>query len=52
MPLSTPHPSTLADLAALTRAPPVFEFEFQTVCTYWLRGLCMKGDSCGFLHQV
>lgn len=23
----------------------------QTVCTYWLRGLCMKGDSCGFLHQ-
>lgn len=23
----------------------------QTVCTYWLRGLCMKGDACGFLHQ-
>ena len=23
----------------------------QTVCTYWLKGLCMKGDSCGFLHQ-
>mmetsp|Transcript_29239 Transcript_29239/g.69785 ORF Transcript_29239/g.69785 Transcript_29239/m.69785 type:complete len:220 (-) Transcript_29239:19-678(-) len=23
----------------------------QTVCTYWLRNLCMKGDSCGFLHQ-
>lgn len=23
----------------------------QTVCTYWLRGLCMKGDQCGFLHQ-
>jgi cleavage and polyadenylation specificity factor subunit 4 len=23
----------------------------QTVCTYWLRGLCMKGDSCGFLHK-
>ena len=21
------------------------------VCTYWLRGLCMKGDTCGFLHQ-
>jgi cleavage and polyadenylation specificity factor subunit 4 len=21
------------------------------VCTYWLRGLCMKGDSCGFLHR-
>ncbi|GMH38783.1 hypothetical protein BSKO_06667 [Bryopsis sp. KO-2023] len=24
----------------------------QTVCTYWLKGLCMKGDSCGFLHQL
>ena len=23
----------------------------QTVCTYWLRNLCMKGDTCGFLHQ-
>ncbi|GIL69466.1 hypothetical protein Vretimale_13578 [Volvox reticuliferus] len=23
----------------------------KTVCTYWLRGLCMKGDACGFLHQ-
>ena len=23
----------------------------QTVCTYWLKGLCMKGDSCGFLHM-
>jgi hypothetical protein len=23
----------------------------QTVCTYWLRGMCMKGDQCGFLHQ-
>ncbi|KAG7671572.1 hypothetical protein Ndes2526B_g09263 [Nannochloris sp. 'desiccata'] len=23
----------------------------QTVCTYWLRGLCMKGDTCGFLHE-
>ena len=23
----------------------------KTVCTYWLKGLCMKGDSCGFLHQ-
>jgi cleavage and polyadenylation specificity factor subunit 4 len=21
------------------------------VCTYWLRGLFMKGDSCGFLHR-
>lgn len=23
----------------------------QTVCRHWLRGLCMKGDNCGFLHQ-
>nr|GEX04384.1 30-kDa cleavage and polyadenylation specificity factor 30-like [Tanacetum cinerariifolium] len=23
----------------------------QTVCRHWLRGLCMKGDGCGFLHQ-
>ena len=23
----------------------------QTVCRHWLRGLCMKGGDCGFLHQ-
>ena len=23
----------------------------QTVCRHWLRGLCMKGNACGFLHQ-
>ncbi|CAI5479550.1 unnamed protein product [Closterium sp. Yama58-4] len=23
----------------------------QTVCRHWLRGLCMKGNDCGFLHQ-
>jgi cleavage and polyadenylation specificity factor subunit 4 len=22
------------------------------VCRHWLRGLCMKGDNCEFLHQV
>ena len=22
----------------------------QTVCSYWLKGLCMKGEDCGFLH--
>lgn len=21
------------------------------VCKHWLRGLCKKGDQCGFLHQ-
>ena len=24
----------------------------QTVCRHWLRGLCMKGDDCGFLHST
>lgn len=24
----------------------------QTVCRHWLRGLCMKGDYCGYLHQL
>ncbi|KAM0837474.1 hypothetical protein ACQ4PT_061631 [Festuca glaucescens] len=23
----------------------------QTVCPFWLQALCMKGDSCEFLHQ-
>ncbi|XP_047078675.1 zinc finger CCCH domain-containing protein 45-like [Lolium rigidum] len=23
----------------------------RTVCKYWLKGLCMKGQSCGYLHQ-
>ncbi|WIA41419.1 hypothetical protein OEZ86_005002 [Tetradesmus obliquus] len=23
----------------------------QTVCAFWLRGMCMKGESCGFLHK-
>ncbi|KAF5197184.1 30-kDa cleavage and polyadenylation specificity factor [Thalictrum thalictroides] len=23
----------------------------QTVCYHWIRGLCMKGDDCGYLHQ-
>ena len=22
------------------------------VCRHWLRGLCMKGDNCEFLHQM
>mmetsp|Transcript_22202 Transcript_22202/g.75399 ORF Transcript_22202/g.75399 Transcript_22202/m.75399 type:complete len:172 (-) Transcript_22202:847-1362(-) len=26
-------------------------YRFQTVCRYWLRNLCMKGNSCSFLHQ-
>ncbi|KAK3261296.1 hypothetical protein CYMTET_29792, partial [Cymbomonas tetramitiformis] len=32
--------------------PPAMRKNFrQTVCRHWWRGLCMKGDSCGFLHQ-
>eukprot|EP00878_Enallax_costatus_P025366 GHUV01027137.1.p3 GENE.GHUV01027137.1~~GHUV01027137.1.p3 ORF type:complete len:109 (+),score=11.72 GHUV01027137.1:698-1024(+) len=23
----------------------------QTVCAFWLRGMCMKGEACGFLHK-
>lgn len=23
----------------------------KTVCRHWLRGLCMRGDACGYLHQ-
>ncbi|KAK1615102.1 hypothetical protein QYE76_020619 [Lolium multiflorum] len=23
----------------------------RTVCKYWLKGLCMRGESCGYLHQ-
>lgn len=35
-------------------APPNFSGRRsyrQTVCRHWLRGLCMKGETCGFLHQ-
>ena len=21
------------------------------MCTYWIKGLCMRGDACGFLHE-
>eukprot|EP00803_Ostreobium_quekettii_P002826 evm.model.scf_3485.1 EVM.evm.TU.scf_3485.1 scf_3485:9772-12347(+) len=38
---------------AIGQQPGNFKKNFrQTVCTYWLKGLCMKGDSCGFLHQL
>lgn len=23
-----------------------------TVCSYWMKGLCMRGDACGFLHKL
>ena len=33
------------DVSSPRTTPP------QTVCRHWLRGLCMKGNDCGFLHQ-
>lgn len=42
---------------AAASAPPgmslnKLEEKFRTVvCRHWLRGLCMKGESCEFLHQ-
>ncbi|GLC44617.1 hypothetical protein PLESTF_001657700 [Pleodorina starrii] len=37
---------------AIGQQPANYRKNFRkTVCTYWLRGLCMKGDACGFLHQ-
>jgi hypothetical protein len=39
---------TRANIMLLPTMPTV---PAQTVCTYWLRGMCMKGDACGFLHQ-
>lgn len=37
---------------AIGQQPGNYRKNFRkTVCTYWLRGLCMKGDTCGFLHQ-
>ena len=38
---------SLAQAARATHSPLLV----QTVCRHWLRGLCMKGNSCGFLHQ-
>ncbi|PKA57005.1 Cleavage and polyadenylation specificity factor CPSF30 [Apostasia shenzhenica] len=37
--------------AAVAAAPMERRNFRRTVCRHWLRGLCMKGDSCGFLHQ-
>lgn len=39
-----------AGLANVDRRPYRRNFR-QTVCRHWLRGLCMKGNDCGFLHQ-
>eukprot|EP00892_Ulva_mutabilis_P003802 jgi/Ulvmu1/1794/UM119_0012.1 len=24
----------------------------KTVCAFWIKGMCMKGDNCGFLHEM
>ena len=46
----TGNATAAADLAASGITPGRRSFR-QTVCRHWLRGLCMKGDACGFLHQ-
>ena len=28
------------------------EAAMQTVCTFWIKGMCMKGENCGFLHEM
>ena len=35
----------------IIRIPLLYFRWTQTVCRHWLRGLCMKGNNCGFLHQ-
>ncbi|KAG6495245.1 hypothetical protein ZIOFF_043039 [Zingiber officinale] len=62
--LTTPDPTAAAANAGV--APPIGPADQiggaagnghgrrsfrQTVCRHWLRGLCMKGEACGFLHQ-
>lgn len=38
--------------AAIGQSVASYEKNYRrTVCTYWLKGLCMKGDTCGFLHE-
>lgn len=48
------HDSSMAQMAQSNgNAPRHGKSNFrQIVCRHWLRGLCMKGDDCTFLHQV
>jgi hypothetical protein len=46
---STPAAASRSHAAPAASAKP--RNYKQTVCTYWLRNLCMKGDTCGFLHE-
>eukprot|EP00250_Pteridium_aquilinum_P001349 c11558_g1_i1 orf=390-2630(-) len=43
---------TTASAEGVRHAPGPRRSIRQTVCRHWLRGLCMKGDLCGFLHQL
>ncbi len=47
LPAAAAQPAVPAATTAMAR-PRNYK---QTVCTYWLRNLCMKGDTCGFLHE-
>ncbi|RWW82378.1 hypothetical protein BHE74_00009160 [Ensete ventricosum] len=46
-----PHSGAADPTAVATGNVPGRRSFRQTVCRHWLRGLCMKGDACGFLHQ-
>jgi cleavage and polyadenylation specificity factor subunit 4 len=49
---AAPVPSSGADPSSIPPGGGGRRGSFrQTVCRHWLRGLCMKGDLCGFLHQ-
>jgi hypothetical protein len=42
---------TLAPAKPAEPEPPREKNYRQTVCAFWLKGMCMKGESCGFLHR-
>ncbi|KAG0473820.1 hypothetical protein HPP92_015677 [Vanilla planifolia] len=47
-----PYGDPRVAVAPVAAVAPVDLRNFRrTVCRHWLRGLCMKGESCGFLHQ-
>lgn len=47
------------DMTLLSDCVSVFDLScthsalcLQTVCAFWIKGMCMKGDNCGFLHEM
>ncbi|KAF8821253.1 zinc finger (CCCH type) motif-containing protein [Cardiosporidium cionae] len=43
--------STHEALHKLARTQPYYKRNRPRVCTFWLRGTCMRGDECPFLHE-